>query len=83
VYMWFRHLIACRYWYTSKHQRALDNGLSANGSHILDGEGNTVYARPPGDNYKGWSGYNESAHVCRITGRVGVVARNASGMWCV
>lgn len=71
------------YWYTSKQQRGVDLGLNARDSKMYDGDGVVVYDIPPGDNYIGWAGYKESASVCRITGPIGVVARNESGLWCV
>lgn len=52
-------------------------------NRILDGEGKKVYEIPKDDNYIGWVGYNESAHVCRITGPPGILQRNASGIWCI
>jgi hypothetical protein len=76
-------LAACRYWHTSKHQRALDYGLIAKDNKIFDGAGTAVYEIPKDDNYTGWAGYNESAHVCRISGPLGVVERNSSGLWCI
>jgi hypothetical protein len=45
---------------------------------MLDGEGNLVYKIPENDNYIDWAGYNESAHVCRVTGPVGIVEQNSS-----
>lgn len=71
------------YWYTSKHQRALDHGLNGGGANIVDGDGKIVYEKPHNEDYAKWAGYNESAHVCRITGPVGIVHRNASGLWCI
>jgi hypothetical protein len=49
---------------------------------MLDGDGNLVYELPKDDNYNGWAGYNESAHVCRVTGPIGVVRRSLSGLLC-
>ncbi|WIA35977.1 hypothetical protein OEZ86_004357 [Tetradesmus obliquus] len=71
------------YWATSRHQRALDHGLFAKDNTIFDGDGNAVYTIPKDDNYIGWAGYNESAHVCRITGPSGIVAHNSSVLWCI
>jgi hypothetical protein len=73
----------CRYWHTSKQQRALDYGLTVRDRKMLDGEGKVVYELPENDNYSGWAGYKESAHVCRVTGPPGVVKRKASDLWCV
>jgi hypothetical protein len=61
----------------------LDYGLSAADNKILDGNSNVVYEIPKDDNYIGWAGYNESAHVCHITGPLGIVQRNISGTWCI
>jgi hypothetical protein len=53
------HLLGCRYWYTSRHQRILDYELSVQGNKMLDADGDVVYTIPSSDNYTGWAGYNE------------------------
>jgi hypothetical protein len=59
------------YWYSSRHQRRIDLGMTFKANTVLDADGQVMYKVMPANYAR--AGYSDPTHTCRLTGVLAVV----------